>query len=196
MSYWVGRIILGTVGWKAVGELPDDCPRAVFIAAPHTSNWDLVLMLACAFVLGVPLSWVGKHSMFEVPLLGRFLLALRGVPVIRHKGLNQVDQMSAAITGSERMYLALAPSGTRGKKDHWKSGFYHVAIAANVPIICGHLDYKTKSGGIGPIIAPSGDIKADMEKFRAFYGPLEGKKNENKTDIRLRDEVPEATKPA
>ncbi len=112
--------------------------------------------------------------------------------VIRDKGLNQVDQMANAIKERDRMYLALAPSGTRSVRDHWKSGFYRVAVAADVPIICGFLDYRTRTGGIGITVVPSGDLSADMDKIRTFYAPIEGRRNALKSTIRLKDEGPAA----
>ncbi len=187
MRRWLGRVSLRLFGWEAVGE-GFDAPKCVFIAAPHTSNWDLFFMLAVAWTLRVPMSWAGKHTLFKIPLWGWYLSLVGGLPVVRGSKTNTVQQLADHFKGRDRMYLAMAPSGTRGLRDSWKSGFYHVAVAADVPIVCGFLDYKNKRGGVGPIIHPTGDVKADMDRIREFYGPIEGKKNALKSTIRLRDE--------
>ena len=182
----IGKTVLFFGRWTAKGTIPEG-PRGVFIAAPHTSNWDLIYMLACAWALRVRLSWVGKDTLFKGPM-GPFLRAMGGIPIIRDKKLGTVGSLAATFNDGNNIYLSIPPSGTRSKRDHWKSGFYWVAQQADVPIICGYLDYKTRSGGIGPVIHTTGDIKADMDKIRAFYTPLEGKLNHNKSAIRLKDE--------
>lgn len=189
MAYWFGRFLNAVFGWKVEGEIPPGVRKAVFIAAPHTSNWDLVHMLSIAFVLRVRLGWVGKHTMFEVPVLGWLLKRLGGVPVIRGQKRNQVDQLADVFGASESLFLALAPSGTRSLRDHWKSGFYHVAVAAEVPILCGYLDYTRKAGGIGPTLHPDGDLFADMDHLREFYEPIQGRRPELKSTIVLKEEL-------
>lgn len=182
----IGKSVLFVLRFKAVGEWPKS-PKAVFIAAPHTSNWDLVYMLACAWTLRVQLSWMGKKTLFKGPR-GWFMRKLGGVPVDRSKASNTVDQMAQIFKECDGMYLAIPPSGTRSKRDFWKSGFYHIARGADVPVICGHLDFSTRQGGIGPVITLTGDAKADMDQFRAFYGNIRGLYPEQESTILLKEE--------
>ena len=164
----IGRAWLKAFGWKVEGALPD-ATKAVFIAAPHTSNWDLPFTLAIAWTLGTNISWIGKDKLFRPPF-GPFMRARGGVSVVRGQNANQVEAIARAIRDQpEGVYVVIAPSGTRSKKDHWKSGFYRIAEAADVPLLLGFLDYERKRGGLGPTMTPSGDVKADMEKIRAFY---------------------------
>ncbi|MEC8422182.1 MAG: lysophospholipid acyltransferase family protein [Myxococcota bacterium] len=186
-----GRMVCRVLGWTPVGGLPEP-NRAIFIASPHTSNWDGFIMQAVAWSLGVRLSWVTKHSLFKWPFR-RALRALGAVPVDRSRRSDTVGQIARQITESEGMYLAIAPSGTRSRREHWKSGFYHMARAANVPVICGFLDFKRKRGGCGPVIHLTGDRSADMDKIRAFYNGIEGRHPELHTPVRLREESTEGS---
>jgi 1-acyl-sn-glycerol-3-phosphate acyltransferase len=127
---------------------------------------------------------MGKHTLFDPPF-GRLMRWLGGVPVDRRGRQNLVEQAARSIREAPAMCLAVAPSGTRERRDHWKSGFYRIAEAADVPIVCAFLDYGRKVGGLGPSFRPSGDVKADMDLIRAFYTPIEGRVPANKSDIRL-----------
>lgn len=183
----IGRTWLRAFGWHVEGELPD-ATKAVFVAAPHTSNWDLPFTLAIAWTLGTNISWIGKDKLFRRPF-GPFMRALGGVPVVRGQKANQVDAIARAIRDQpDGVYVVIAPSGTRSKKDHWKSGFYRIAEQADVPLLLGFLDYEGKRGGLGPALTPTGDIHADMEKVRAFYADKFGKFKERMSDVRLREE--------
>jgi 1-acyl-sn-glycerol-3-phosphate acyltransferase len=183
----IGRTWLKAFGWHVEGELPD-ATKAVFVAAPHTSNWDLPFTLAIAWTLGTNISWIGKDKLFRPPF-GTFMRALGGVPIVRGQKANQVDAIARAIRDQpDGVYVVIAPSGTRSKKDHWKSGFYRIAEQADVPMLLGFLDYEGKRGGLGPALAPSGDMHADMEKVRAFYADKFGKFKERMSDVRLREE--------
>jgi 1-acyl-sn-glycerol-3-phosphate acyltransferase len=182
----VGRLCLRVFGWRVDGALPD-CRRAVVIAAPHTSNWDLPFMLAIAYTLGVKPSWLGKRELFRWPF-GRVLRWLGGIPVDRSGPQGLVGQAIARFAESEGLFLVIPPSGTRARAAHWKSGFYHVARGAAVPILCAYLDYPTRVGGIGLLLTPSGDVRADMDRVRAFYVSKRGKYPANATPVHLREE--------
>jgi 1-acyl-sn-glycerol-3-phosphate acyltransferase len=186
IRHWIGKTWLKVFGWKTVGEVPP-VPRAIFVAHPHTTGWDLPFTLAVAWSMRMNISWVGKNTLFRGPLK-YFFRALGGVPVDRSKRNNQVKAIADAICNEERVYLAIAPSGTRTRKDHWKSGFYHISREANVPLLLAFMDYAKKQGGLGPVFMPSGDVKADMDVIRAFYDGVRGKHPENETVIRLREE--------
>jgi 1-acyl-sn-glycerol-3-phosphate acyltransferase len=164
--------------------------RALFLAAPHTSNWDAFYMLLSAYALGLRVSWVGKKSLFKSPLFGWFLARLGGIAIDRSGGQDTVAAIAAIFDARDSVYLGIAPSGTRRLRDYWKSGFYHIAQAADVPVICGFLDYANRRGGAGPTIEITGDLAADMDEIRAFYATVTGRRPENTSPVRLRSEEP------
>ena len=170
-------------GWHTAGVLPN-IPRMVVIAAPHTTNWDLAFMLAVAWDIGFEVKWIGKHTLFQGPL-GPLMRWTGGLPIDRSKRANQVEQAAAAIRGADKILLAIAPEGTRSHSPFWRSGFYHIALAAQVPILCGFLDYENKVGGFGPLLEPTGDMHEDFAKLQAFYGPIKGKYPQNFGPIAL-----------
>ncbi len=167
--------ILKLAGWKVEGRLPPGAEKSVFIAAPHTSNWDLPYTLMVAFVLRLDLYWMGKEDLFKPPFRG-LMMWLGGLPVHREKSNNLVAASVAAIkAASGRLQLTVAPEGSRSKAHCWKTGFYHIAVGAQVPIVMAFLDYGQKRGGLGPVFQPTGDIDADMITIKAFYAPFKGK---------------------
>ena len=169
----LGRAYLGMFGWRVEGCLPAGT-KAVAIAAPHTSNWDLPFMLAVSFVLGVNPSWLGKRQLFRGPF-GWLMRRLGGIPVDRDRRTNLVQQVVDYFGTVDQLFLVIPPSATRKRATHWKSGFYHTARGAAVPIICTFLDYRRKVGGVGPTVVPSGDVRADMRVIREFYASITGK---------------------
>ena len=177
---------LRVFGWRVEGRLPD-APKTVVIAAPHTSNWDLPHMLAVAYTLGVRPAWLGKRELFVGPF-GLLFRLLGGVPVDRSKRANLVQQVADRFADVDRLFLVIPPSGTRSRAPHWRSGFYHIARAAGVPIVCAYLDYRRKAGGIGPVLAATGNVSVDMEKLRAFYAGVTGRYPERTTPVRLAEE--------
>lgn len=182
----LGRAYLSAIGWEKVGERPE--PAAyVLIAAPHTTNWDLPHMLAISFAFDIPIRWAGKHTLFKPPF-GWFMRGLGGLAIKRDKRHNRVQQLAALFEEYPNLVLAVPAEGTRSRTEHWKSGFYHIAREANVPIVCSFLDYGTKSGGLGPTIHPTGDIKRDMDQIRAFYADKTGKFPDQFGPVRLRNE--------
>lgn len=166
---------LKLTGWKVVGNLPPGAEKSVFIAAPHTSNWDLPYTLMVAFSLRLNLYWMGKEELFKPPFRG-LMMWLGGLPVQRDKSNNLVAASVAAIqAASGPLQLTVAPEGSRSKARYWKSGFYHIAVGAQVPIVMAFLDYGSKTGGLGPAFQPSGNIEDDMIAIKAFYAPFKGK---------------------
>jgi 1-acyl-sn-glycerol-3-phosphate acyltransferase len=155
------------------GELPSKhC--FVLIAAPHTSNWDLPIMLCAAILLRVKLYWMGKAAIFRPPFAG-IVRWLGGIPIDRSKANNLVAQSVELFRTSQTLVLVVPPEGTRQKVRHWKTGFYYIALGAKVPILMGFLDFKHKIAGFGPLLVPTGDIAADMLVIRAFYSGITGK---------------------
>ncbi|MGE4070169.1 MAG: lysophospholipid acyltransferase family protein [Lysobacterales bacterium] len=171
----VSRAFLHLAGWKVEGALPDRVGKCVLIAAPHTSNWDLPYTLMVAFVLNLRVYWMGKQSLFRWPF-GPVMRWLGGIPVDRSKSNNLVAASAQAIVAADGpLQLAVPPEGTRGKTRHWKTGFYHIAIAAQVPIVLAYMDYDRKVSGLGPVFQPTGDVQADMAEIKRFYANIKGR---------------------
>lgn len=186
----LGRLFLWITGWKLGGEVSSH-KKYILIAAPHTSNWDLVFMLAFAYVCDVQISWLGKHTLFRWPF-GPFMRWLGGIPIDRRAHHNTVQHVAQLFGERESLVLAVPAEGTRKYREYWKSGFYFMAQEAHVPIVLGFLDYKNKRGGFGPALMPTGNIRADMDQIRAFYKDITGRHPENQGRIRLQleDESP------
>lgn len=189
LQHWTGKAILRLAGWNVEGA-PPDVPKSLLLVAPHTSNWDLVIMLAIGFYFNLRVYWMAKQSIFRWPFRG-FMMWLGGIPIDRSARHNVVDQAVAAFNSHETLMLAILPEGTRKRADFWKSGFYHMALGAKVPMALGFADYKRKIGGFGPTVMPTGDVEADMAKLREFYKDIVGKKPQNQGPIRLRPPEPQ-----
>ncbi len=159
-------------GWRTVGELPE-IKKFVMIAAPHTSNWDLLYMLAVGLAMDVRVNWVGKHTLFEGPFGGIFS-KLGGIPVDRRSRNDAVKSIASNFEKRDSLCLAISPEGTRSHTDYWKTGFYYIAKEADVPIVCGFLDYGTKTGGVGKVIYPIGSLEEVMQECHDFYTPMSG----------------------
>jgi 1-acyl-sn-glycerol-3-phosphate acyltransferase len=144
-------------------------------------------MLAVSYVLGIHPSWLGKKELFRWPF-GILMRWLGGIPVVRTGRHNMVAQVAERFASAHELYVVIPPSATRSRATHWKSGFYHLARAANVPILCAFLDYKRRVGGIGPTVSPSGDVSRDMTTIRQFYAPIVGKFPEQMTAVQLLEE--------
>jgi 1-acyl-sn-glycerol-3-phosphate acyltransferase len=183
---WVGKTWLQVFGWKLEGGAPAPA-KYVLIAAPHTSGWDLPFMLAAAWVMDISISWMGKRELFAPPY-GWFMRGLGGIPIDRRKHENTVRWAISELDRAERLVLAVPAKGTRARAEYWKSGFYYIAKGANVPVALSYLDYGKKRCGIGPLIVPSGDVRADMDRIRKFYADVTGKYPDLEGPPRLREE--------
>ena len=170
---WLARFFLKCSGWQVQGQRPD-IPRYVMIAAPHTSNWDFIYALAISVVYRIDALIMMKDAWFFWPL-GPVFRWLGAMPVDRRKSNNVVAQMIAAFQRKTEMILMVPPSGTRKKVLCWKTGFYHIAHGAGVPIAMGYLDYRLKIGGIGPVFHPTGNIEQDLKTIQKFYRDITGK---------------------
>jgi 1-acyl-sn-glycerol-3-phosphate acyltransferase len=172
----VGSVLfLRVTGWQVQGALAPEARKSVFIAAPHTSNWDLPYTLMVAFALGLDIRWMGKASLFRWPF-GWFMRWLGGIPVDRSRSNDLVAASALALTEAPgAMQLIVPPEGTRGRTRYWKTGFYYIAAAARVPIVMAYMDYERKVSGLGPIFVPTGDIEADMARIKVFYAPFKGR---------------------
>lgn len=182
----IGKAILDAAGWTIEGGAPA-VDKFVLIAAPHTSNWDFLYSVACTTALGLPLQFMAKDSLFRGPL-GPLLRALGGIAIDRSRNNNMVDAMVAEFARRDALALMVPPEGTRSAGTHWKSGFYHIARRARVPLALGYLDYPHKRVGIGPLLHVSGDVGADMDAIRAFYADKGARNPGDYTPPRLREE--------
>lgn len=169
------RALLKLGGWTLYGEGErEGVDKYVLVAGPHTSNWDLLWLLVAAFVLRIRVFWMGKHTIFRQPARA-LMLWLGGVPIDRRQSHDVVAQMSDAFAGEEVLHLLIPPEGSRARRAKWKTGFWHIAMQANVPVYLSFLCYKTRRVGIGPRIDLTGDINADMRRIIGFYVPMVGK---------------------
>lgn len=182
----LARLLIALTGWKPEGLRPD-APRFVLIAAPHTSNWDFLYLLAFAELFDLRISFVAKHTLFKPPM-GWFMRAVGGLPVRRHERANLVTALAALFGDHERLGLVIPAEGTRSHVDYWKSGFYHIARTAKVPIVMSFLDYDRRVGGFGPAFLPTDDLRRDMDAVRAFYDDKQGRFPERFGRVRLREE--------
>ncbi|MEP6863465.1 MAG: 1-acyl-sn-glycerol-3-phosphate acyltransferase [Deltaproteobacteria bacterium] len=180
---------LRLAGWKFETDLPAE-KKYVCLAVPHTSNWDGVLLLALAQSVGLKMSWMIKGEWVRGPV-GIVLARLGAVAIDRGNAGNVVPQMIEELRTRDALALVIPPEGTRGRTDHWKSGFYRIALGAGVPVRPGYLDYKRKRAGIGPAIHLTGDVHADMDKIRAYYetSPASALYADHVGPIRLKEEA-------
>jgi len=173
---WLCLQFLKLNGWKMRGQMPNDIDKFVLVAAPHTSNWDGAFMLMMAAYFRTPIRWMGKAGLAKNFWIGWYMRWLGIVPVDRKKSDSLVDQMAKAFAEEDgELLLAVPPEGTRAKVTKWKTGFYHIAVAADVPIVMSVLDYKTKTGTISGIIYPTGDYEADLPLIQSHYAEAVGR---------------------
>jgi len=164
-------------GWRFEGALPD-VPKFVMIIAPHTSNWDFVVGLWAYFSLSFRASWLGKHTIFRWPL-GPFMRWLGGVPVERSVSRDRVSETVHAFESSEQLLLILAPEGTRKYVAEWKTGFYHVANNAHVPIVPVAFDFEHHVIRLFDAFYTTGNAESDIDRLQDLYRGIKGKHPEN-----------------
>tara|TARA_Y100000739_G_scaffold128346_1_gene110562 strand:- start:346 stop:921 length:576 start_codon:yes stop_codon:yes gene_type:complete len=168
----ISIFILRVIGWKTRGtELANQ--RFVLIGAPHTSNWDFPLMLMVVLKLKLRVFWMGKHTLFPFPF-GGLMKWLGGVPINRSSSHNVVRETVRQFKDNKELVVLIPPEGTRSKVKEWKTGFYHIANMAKVPILMGYVDAEKKEAGFADFFHPTGDIDKDLEEIRNFYKPISG----------------------
>jgi 1-acyl-sn-glycerol-3-phosphate acyltransferase len=166
-------------GWKMDVSLPPGYEKCVVIAAPHTSNWDFLFSMAVFFKLKIPIRFLAKKELFRWPLKG-LLKSVGGMEVQRSSNNKKlVDEMISLFQQNEKLMLMIPAEGTRGRVKRWKTGFYHVALAANVPVLLGYLDYGRKVAGFGPLLYMTGNPITDAENIKLFYKNIKAKYPEN-----------------
>lgn len=169
LSRLVRRIIIWIYhakGWKLDGDLPP-IPKYVIAGAPHTSNWDFVFFIGATAEKDVRPNFMGKHTLFKWPMT-RFMFEMGGIPVDRTKRANYVEQVADEFARRDRLALVIAAEGSRTTDGSWKSGFYHIARAANVPIVPAWVCNERRVLGFGPPIDPRADYGEVLLQIARF----------------------------
>lgn len=173
VSRAIGRWILDALGWNVEGDVPNR-PKLVIIAAPHTSNWDFVVGVAAKLALGLDVMWLGKDTLFRGPL-GMMMRRLGGRPVNRAASHDVVKDVVEEFHRRDRLVLALAPEGTRKRVERWRTGFYHIAHAAGVPIVPVALNFGERAIQIGAPFTTTGDADADIRELQRRFAGVRGR---------------------
>lgn len=178
------RWIAHLAGWRFDHQLPA-VRRYVLIGYPHTSNWDFIIAMLFKGAVGLPFNWIAKHSLFVWPL-GPLMRAMGGIGVDRAQTKGFTGALAKEFQQREQLILGITPEGTRSHTDHLRSGFYHLALSANIPVVLGYICFKTKRLGFGPTLYLSGDVEADLKQIREFYADKVGCIPANAGEIRFR----------
>ena len=166
----IGKLWLWAGGWTIAGEMPD-LAKFIIVAAPHKTNWDLPNALAAGLHYGLRIHWMGKDSLFKWPF-GGVMRRLGGIPIDRSKSNNVVAQMVETFDKAGRLVVVIPPEGTRGDAARWKSGFYHIAHGAKVPLVLAFIDYKRREVGVAQMFHTTGDYDTDLAKIQAVYAAI------------------------
>lgn len=169
----LGRLLVACSRWRVVGEFPD-IQRFVAIAAPHSSNWDGIFGISAAYAMGMRATWMGKNSLFRFGLR-RLMQGLGGIEIDRSNPRGAVGQMVEMFRSGEKLWLFLAPEGTRKPVRKWRTGFWHIAQEAHVPILLLHVDFSERCIAIGSLFHPTGDKERDLQFLYDYYRPFKGK---------------------
>ena len=177
----LAALFLRLIGWRSVFSAPPG-PKTVILVYPHTSNWDFPIGALFKAKHGITINWAGKDSLFRWPLK-RLFVWLGGVPINRREASGMIRQLTDAFERSERFHMCITPEGTRARTDHWKTGFYRLALAAQVPVGLGFMDYGRKCVGIERWVTLTGDEETDLQTLRDYYADKVGYHPENAGDI-------------
>jgi len=173
MSRFLYNFFFKLFGWKIDGMLSQE-KKYIIIVAPHTSNWDFMIGLCVRSILRFDAKFLGKKELFRFPF-GALFRWLGGVPVDRSRNANMVDAVADLFNRHEALIIAIAPEGTRKYVEKWKTGFYFIALKANIPILMASFDYPSKTVFAGKPLYPTGDLDADMKIIFEFYRDKRGK---------------------
>jgi len=180
----LAALILRLIGWRSV-FVPPPGPKSVVLVYPHTSNWDFPLGVLFKARHRMILNWAGKDSLFRWPLKG-FFIWLGGVPINRRENTGMIRQLIDIFAQSESFCMCITPEGTRSRSEHWKTGFYRLALATGVPVGLGFIDYGNRRIGVERWISLTGDEETDLALFRTYYADKSGCYPEKAGDIRFK----------
>jgi 1-acyl-sn-glycerol-3-phosphate acyltransferase len=180
----LARLLLRLSRWRTVGSVPR---RGILVGAPHTSNWDWVLTMLLAWDSGVQIRLLVKDSFFKGPV-GWFMRRTGAVELDRDNPGATIRRLIEDAGSDEAFLLGIAAEGTRDRGDYWKSGFHRISRQTGIPITLAFLDAPSRTVGWGPTFAPTDDVRADMDRIRAFYADKTGIRPELATVPRLREE--------
>lgn len=186
IRYVISRVFWALVPWRLCREDPAVPGARILLGAPHTSNFDFALMLGIAWDARMRIHWLGKQELFRGPA-GPIMRALGGIPVNRKEPTYAVEEIVTRARADARFLLVVTPEGTRSGHG-WRSGFYRIAVAANLPVTLGYVDGVSRTAGLGPTLTLTRDVVADMNLIREFYRDKSGVRAELRTEPRLRDE--------
>jgi len=171
ITKYLSKIYFKLSGWKTVGSIPKDIKKCIIIGAPHTSNWDFIYARFALYIFDYKIRYLIKDSMFKNPIAGWFFRVTGGIPVNRSKNTNLTGDLAQLLKTADMLYLAIPPEGTRNRADHWKTGFYRIAIECNIPVALAFLDYKKRQAGFIKIFYPTGNMSEDFKLIQSFYSP-------------------------
>ena len=173
--YFIAKLVFGVAGWRLGQVANPDIKKSMMIAAPHTSNWDLIMARAAFYLMDVDVRFTVKKEWTEHWLLGGLVRAVGGLAVDRSRNNSLVDGMVQLFNEHEELVILITPEGTRAYSPRWRKGYYFAALGAHVPIRLGYLDYRKKEAGIGEAVYPTGDYEADEARIKAFYRTITGR---------------------
>lgn len=171
ISYLAKMVFFRLMGWRIEGDFPQ-LKKFIVAVYPHTRNMDFIVGVLTRAVLNEKISYVGKQELFN-PLTGWFFRALGGTPINRNSNENKVSAIAQIFKEKDAFRMAIAPEGTRKKVDRWKTGFYYIALEAEVPILLVHFNYPSKKVSFLKLLKPTGDIEKDLKEMKAYFNAAE-----------------------
>lgn len=176
---WLAHLVFYKIlGWKLENNFDPTIKKCVFIVAPHTSSYDFLIGILVRKLMGIQINFVGKKELFKPPF-GWYFRMVGGAPIDRSGKKNKVEAIAKIFQEKEIFRLGMSPEGTREKTNSWRTGFYYIALSAQVPIVMVSFDYGTKKLKISTAFTPTGDFDKDYAKILQYYEGVEGKIPEN-----------------
>lgn len=173
LSKRIGSLVLKLLGWRVEGDFADH-PKMVAIVAPHTSNWDFIVGISARFALRLDASWLGKDALFKPPL-GWLMRAWGGIAIDRSASHDVVSQTIDTFTARQQVFLVITPEGTRKQVSRWRTGFWHIAKGAGVPILPIVFDWGAKVIRVQPAFMPGTDVDSDVQKLQSMFANARGR---------------------
>lgn len=168
MFGWLCRIIFRIWGWKVKGNIPNHLPKKLYVVVPHTSNWDFPVGILLKFGFKMKVGFIGKSSLFKWPY-GWFFKWLGGIPVNRKKTQGFKEAVIEKIKSRDEFCTAIAPEGRRGKVEKLKTGFYHIAKGAGIPLVYVKFDWKNKYTEFSEPKEVAENVKKEVEFATEYF---------------------------